>query len=211
MDTENRRILPQGAEDFTEELASSRPVPGGGGASARAGALGIALGHMVGALTVGKKKYADVEEERRALMSRAQDLRLRLLACVEKDAEAFEPLSRAYGIPKEDPGREEVMERCLRAAAEPPAEMAELCCEAIDLLELFARKGSRLMTSDAATGAALCRGALQGAAMNVRVNTRLMKDRVYAAELDARMDDRLRDYGRKAETLFADIYGGRLP
>ena len=166
---------------------------------------------MVGALTVGKKAYADVEEEIRSLMDRAQDLRLRLLACIPKDAEAFEPLSRAYGIPKETPGRDEIMERCLRAAAEVPLEIAELCCEAIDLLEIFARKGSRLMTSDAATGAAVCRGALQGAAMNVKVNTRLMKDGVYAAELDARVEAMLQEWGRKAEALFNDIYCGRLP
>ena len=208
---ENGKMQLQGVRDFAEELASSSPVPGGGGASALVGALGIALGNMVGSLTVGKKAYADVEEEMRSLMARAQDLRLRLLDCIPKDAEAFEPLSRAYGIPKETPGRDEIMERCLRAAAEVPMEIAELCCEAIDLLERFARKGSRLMTSDAATGAAACRGALQGAAMNVKVNTRLMKDRVYAAELDARVEARLQEWGRKAETLFDDIYCGRLP
>ena len=116
--------------EFTEQLASKAPVPGGGGASALVGAVGIALGDMVGELTVGKKKYADVEDEIRALMVRAQDLRVRLLACIEKDAAAFEPLSRAYGIPKDDPSRAEVMEACLRDAAGAPMEIFDLCCEA---------------------------------------------------------------------------------
>ena len=193
--------------EFTEQLASKAPVPGGGGASALVGAVGIALGDMVGELTVGKKKYADVEDEIRALMVRAQDLRVRLLACIEKDAAAFEPLSRAYGIPKDDPSRAEVMEACLRDAAGAPMEIFDLCCEAICLEKEFAEKGSRIMILDAATGAALCLGALKGAAVNVRVNTRLMKDRAYAEALDARIGEGLRKYGAMAEEVYENVYG----
>ena len=97
-------------KEFTELLASPSSVPGGGGASALAGAIGIALGDMVGEHTLGKKKYADVEEDIKALMARAQDIRARLVECVEKDAVAFEPLSKAYSIPKDEPGREEILE-----------------------------------------------------------------------------------------------------
>ncbi len=195
------------AAPFTERLASRDAVPGGGGASALAGAIGIALGDMVGELTVGKKKYADVEEEMYALMARAQELREALLSCVEKDAEAFEPLSRAYGIPKDDPSRPAVMEECLRNAAAAPMEMVELCLEAIGLLREFADKGSTLMISDAATGAALCRGALCGAAVNVRVNTKLMKDRAYAEELDRRVDEALASGLPAADSIYEDVCG----
>ena len=87
---------------FTEELASPAPVPGGGGASALVGAIGVALGDMVGELTVGKKKYADVEEDVKALMVNAQELRRRFLELIDGDAEAFAPLAKAYGIPKDD-------------------------------------------------------------------------------------------------------------
>ena len=90
---------------FLDALASKAPVPGGGGASALAGALGAALCTMVGNYTVGKQKYAAVEEDVKALMARAEDLRARLLGLVDTDAAAFEPLSRAYAIPKEDPSR----------------------------------------------------------------------------------------------------------
>ena len=191
---------------FTELLASPAPVPGGGGASALAGAVGIALGDMVGELTVGKKKYADVEEEIRVLMAKAQDLRRRFLRCIEKDAQAFEPLSRAYGIPKDDPTRDEVMERCLHEAASAPLEIFDLCCEAMELQKEFAEKGSKIVISDAATGAALCCGALYGAAVNVKVNTKLMKDRAHAEAINAHIDERLDRYREMAEEIYGQVY-----
>ncbi|MBQ2089132.1 MAG: cyclodeaminase/cyclohydrolase family protein, partial [Lachnospiraceae bacterium] len=106
--------------EFTEMLAAKTSVPGGGGASAAVGAIGIALGNMVGEFTVGKKAYADVEDDIIELMKRAEDVRVRLLECINKDAEAFEPLSRAYSLPKDDPNRDEIMENCLRKAADVP-------------------------------------------------------------------------------------------
>ena len=87
--------------EFVEVLGSKAPVPGGGGASALVGAVGTALGNMVGALTVGKKKYADVEEEMKELMAKATTLQDELLHLIERDAEVFEPLSKAYGMPRE--------------------------------------------------------------------------------------------------------------
>ena len=192
--------------EFTELLASPAPVPGGGGACALVGAVGIALGDMVGELTVGKKKYADVEAEIRSLMDRAQDLRKRLLVCVQKDAVAFEPLSRAYGIPKDDPSRDEVMEKCLHDAAAVPLEIFDLACEAIEIERDFAEKGSRLVISDAATGVSFCRAALEGAAVNVKVNTRLMKDREYAGRIDTHLEEGLARYRELAQQVFETVY-----
>ncbi|MBO5556156.1 MAG: cyclodeaminase/cyclohydrolase family protein [Oscillospiraceae bacterium] len=191
---------------FSEALASKAAVPGGGGASALVGALGVALGHMVGALTVGKAKYATVEEDLRALMARAEDLRQRLLRCVEKDAEAFEPLSRAYAIPKDDPEREETMERCLRTAAAAPLEILDLCCEAIELQREFADKGSALAVSDAATGVVFCWSAMYGAAVNVKVNTKAMKDRTFADTINAHVDAQMAKYWPVAEKVYEDVY-----
>ncbi len=194
--------------EFTEALASKTSVPGGGGASALAGSIGIALGDMVGEFTVGKKSYADVEEEMQALMRKAQELRKALLSCVEEDAKAFEPLSKAYALPKDDPQRDTVMEACLKAAAEVPMKILRLSCEAVSLQKEFAAKGSRLMISDAATGAAICRAAIQGAAMNVKVNTGLMKDRAYAEKLDAEVDERMQTYTKLADEVFLSVYSG---
>ncbi len=192
---------------FTEVLASKAPIPGGGGACALAGALGAALGAMVGELTLGKPKYAAVEEQMADLTAKAKDLSKKLLALIDADAEAFLPLSRAYAIPKYVTGREEELERCTRLAAQPPMEMVRLCCEAIELMEGFAQMGSVLAVSDAATGAALCKGALYGAAVNVKVNTKSMTDRAFADELNGEVDRLLAEYGPRAEKVLNDIYG----
>ncbi|PWM25767.1 MAG: sugar ABC transporter substrate-binding protein [Oscillospiraceae bacterium] len=198
--------MQQSAAGFTECLASPSPVPGGGGASALVGAIGIALGDMVGELTVGKKRYADSEERIKQLMQRAQELRIRLLECAEKDAQVFEPLSKAYKIPREDPQRAAVLERCLRAAAAVPLEIFDLCREAIDVEKEFAEKGSAMVISDAATGIALCCAAMQGAAVNVKVNTRLMKDREWAEKLDSHIDQELKRYTERAEWTYKEVY-----
>ena len=192
--------------EFTELLASPSSVPRGGGASALTGAVGIALADMVGELTVGKPRYKDVEEDLRVLMERAQDLRSRLLDLVEKDAEAFEPLSKAYSIPKDDPERDEILENCLKEAAKPPMEIFNIVCEALEITEEFGKKGSRLMVSDAATAAAHLRAALYGAAVNVKVNTRLMKDASYRDEIDRKVDEGLKKYSALADKIFDSIY-----
>ena len=174
--------------EFVEVLGSKAPVPGGGGASALVGAVGTALGNMVGALTVGKKKYADVEEEMKELMAKATTLQDELLHLIERDAEVFEPLSKAYGMPRETEEEKaekaRVMEIVLKDACSVPMEIMEKCCEAIDLIVEFAAKGSALAISDAGVGATFCKAALEGASLNVYINTKSMKNREYAEELN---------------------------
>ncbi len=193
-------------KEFTEQLASKTSVPGGGGASALVGAVGVALGDMVGEFTVGKKKYQEVEADIIKLMDRAKDLAEKLLQCIEDDAVAFEPLSKAYGIPKEDPTRDEVMEKCLKDAAQVPFHILELACEAVDLQRDFADKGSVLMISDAATGVAMLQGAIKGAAVNVKINTKSMKDRDYAKALDDKVSALVQEYTKKAEEIYSDVW-----
>jgi len=200
-------LIDQSCNDFTVLLASKRPVPSGGGACAMVGAVGIALGNMVGAITVGKEQYAEVEKELSSAMERAEQLRLELLACVDADAAAFEPLSRAYAIPRDDPRRAAVMEECLRTAAAVPVKIFDLCCEAIELQREFAEKGSELVLSDAATGALFCRGAMDGAAVNIKVNTGAMTDRAYAEALNAHVEAKLEKYRRMAEHVYEDVCG----
>ena len=192
---------------FLEQLASAAPVPGGGGASALAGALGIALGNMVGSLTVGKKKYAAVEDEIRDLNEKAAALREELLCLVEKDAEVFEPLSKAYGIPKEDPTREEVMANVLKAAAEVPLAIMKKCCEALDLIAVYAEKGSVLAVSDAGCAASLCRAAMESAALNVYINTKSMADRQLAETLNREVCAMLQEYSQKADAIYQSVSG----
>ena len=193
-------------EEFVDALASKAAVPGGGGASALAASLGIALGNMVGEFTVGKKKYADAEEELRVCMARAKDLSRKFLNCIERDAAAFEPLSRAYAIPKDDKNRDIVMENCLRDAAKVPMEILHLVCEAIKLEERFAVLGSVMIQSDAAVGASILRSSLLGAAVNVKINTKSMKDREYADSVNKEVDALVEEYLALADSIFEHIY-----
>ena len=198
---------------FAAQLAGKAPVPGGGGASALAGALGAALGSMVGALTVGKKKYAAVEQDVQVIMARMEKLRARLLALIDEDAAAFLPLSRAYGMPRETDeeraARAAVMAEALDAAAQPPLRIMESCCEAIELHRELAEKGSALALSDVGVGVILCKAALQGAELNVRINTGSMQDRARAAALNAYAARMLDDYLPVADAVY-DTVRGRL-
>ena len=192
---------------FLDALASKAPTPGGGGASALVGALGAALCTMVGNYTVGKQKYAGVEEDVKALMAKAEDLRARLLALVDADAAAFEPLSKAYAIPKDDPNRAQVMEQCLRDAAAAPMEILRLSCEVIDLHSEMLEKGSVMMLSDVGTGVVLCQSAMQGAALNVKVNTKSMADRTYAQTMNDEVDGLVERYWKIAERVYESVLG----
>ena len=202
MDTANQTC---GA--FLDALASKAPTPGGGGASALVGALGTALCTMVGNYTVGKKKYAGVEEDVKALMGKAEDIRARLLALVDADAAAFEPLSRAYSIPKDDPRRGEIMEQCLRDAAAAPMEILRLSCEAIDLHREMLDKGSVMVLSDVGTGVIFCQSALLGAALNVKVNTKSMSDRDFARAMDEEVDALVAKYSVIARQVYDAVMG----
>ena len=192
--------------EFVEVLSSKAPVPGGGGASALVGAVGTALGNMV-----GKKKYADVEEEMWELKKKCDQLQKDFLHLIERDAEVFEPLSKAYGMPRETEEEKaekaRVMEAALKEACSVPMEIMEKCCEAIELIVEFGAKGSRLAISDAGVGAAFCKAALKGASLNVYINTKSMTDRAYAEELNKKADAMLEKYTKIADETFDSVLG----
>jgi len=191
-------------DEFTRQLAEKRPVPGGGGAAALAGALAVSLGNMVGNYTTGKKKYAANEELIQALNQRAEELRIEFLKAIDEDAQAFEPLSKAYAIPKDDPERDEVMEECLRQAVIPPLKIFDLSMEVIEMSRQYVICGSTLMVSDAGCAAALGLAALKAAALNVYVNTKAMKDTGYARQLN----DHVKEGLTKAGTIAEETYQG---
>ena len=191
--------------EFVKVLASDAPAPGGGGAAALVGAIGTALGNMVGSLTVGKKKYADVQDEIIALKAKCDELQKQLLEQVEADEVNFLPLAKAYGIPKDDPNRDKVMEEATIIACSTPMHIMELCCEAIDAIAVFAAKGSRLAVSDAGCGAICCKAALQSASLNVFINTKSLKNREKAEELNAKANGMLDKYCALADQIFAEV------
>lgn len=193
---------------FVEVLASDAPAPGGGGAAALVGAIGTALGNMVGSLTVGKKKYADVEAEIIALQGKCSALQKELLDQVEADEKGFVPLAKAYGIPKDDPARAETLEKATVTACQVPVRIMELCCEAMEAIAVFAAKGSRLAVSDAGCAAVCVKAALQAASLNVFINTKTLKDRALAEEMNARCLGMLETYGAMADGIFEMVKAG---
>ena len=172
------------------------------------GAIGTALGNMVGSLTVGKKKYADVEEEIIALKARCDRLQKDLLDQIAADAKGFEPLAKAYGIPKDDPARDQVLEEATITACAVPVKIMELCCEALDAIKVFAEKGSRLAVSDAGCGAVCVKAALQAASLNVFINTKTLKNRALAEEMNAKCLGMLEKYCALADEIFETVKAG---
>ena len=200
----------QSCEAFVEVLSSKSPTPGGGGASALTGAIGVALGNMVGELTVGKKKYMDVEAEIKEMMAASAKLQKDLLELVQKDAECFEPLAEAYRLPKDTEEqraeKERVLEQATKEACTVPFEIMEKCCQGIDLCGEFAEKGSVMATSDAGAGAIFCKAALQAASLNVYINTKSLKDREFAAKANEKSDAMLKKYMAKADEIIGAVF-----
>ncbi len=198
----------QSCRSFVEILASDAPAPGGGGAAALVGAVGTALGNMVGSLTLGKKKYADVQEEILALKARCDTLQRELLDQVEADEVNFLPLAKAYGIPRDDPSRDAVLEEATVIACTTPMRIMELCCAALGCIAVFAEKGSRLAVSDAGCGAVMCKAALQAASLNVFINTRTLKNRQVAEEMNAKANHMLDTGCALADDVFHTVMAG---
>ena len=195
--------------EFCAQLASSAPVPGGGGAAALCGALASALGEMVIHLTLGKKKYAAVEQEFRDIEVQCAALREELLNCMQEDADEFLPLSAAYALPKSTPEeqrhRTEVLEQVSRQACRVPLKIMVCCARILDLLEIIAARGSVLALSDAAAGAILCLAAMESASLNVYINTASLKDRETAAQLDQQSDGLLRTCRERATGIYTQV------
>lgn len=165
---------------YLSDLASKQPVPGGGGSIALVAAVGTALGSMVAGLTSGKAKYADIQPEIDNILQEAGQLREEIERLIKKDEEVFEPLSQAYKLPKsteeERAHKEKVMEENLLFATEVPLEMMRKTMEAIHLHERLFQTGTKSALSDIGVGVAFCRAALEGGALSVYINTRMMKN-----------------------------------
>ena len=192
-------MLEKKMTDFLEVLSSKEPVPGGGGASAAVGAN----------LTVGKKTYAAVEEEILGVRERLEKIRDQLVVLADRDAEAFEPLSKAYGMPKETEEqkaeKERVMENALYEASVVPLQIMETVKTAMDELELLEEKGSRIAVSDAGVGILFAQAALEGASLNIFINTRMMKDRMKAEDLNRRADELIKEGTSQKNRIYENV------
>ena len=194
---------------FLKALSSKSPVPGGGGAAGLGGAAGTALGAMVVNLTLGKKRYADVEEEMKLLLKQLEQLQQQFLFLADEDEVVFAPLAAAYGLPSVTPEekarKEEILEKCLLEATLVPVQVMERSLEALEIMKVLARKGSRLAVSDVGVGVQFLRSALLGAKMNVDINTASMKQRQTAEELQERAQTLAKAGIQSADQIYAEV------
>ena len=202
-------IKEQVIQDFLDVLSSKEPVPGGGGASALCGAVGNALGQMVANLTVGKKKYAEAEPEVKEHLEKMVKLQAEFTALADDDAKVFAPLAKAYSLPSETEEQKaykaEVMETNLLAASAVPLQIMEKSMQMLTILERLADIGSRMAVSDVGVAVQSTRAALLGAAMNVYINTKSMKDRNKAEELNNSANKMIEEGSRQADRIYDKV------
>jgi formiminotetrahydrofolate cyclodeaminase len=183
-------IKDMGVEPFLEALASSAATPGGGSAAAIIGAMGAALVSMVCNLTIGKKKYADVEDEMKHVLGKAESLRRRLTGMIEDDVQAFDKVMAAYGMPKETDAdkarRDDAIQAALKLATDVPLRCCHAAREVIDLAGIASDKGNLNVISDAGVAVLAGYAALRSAALNVFTNARMINDRAFA---DAKLEE----------------------
>ena len=189
---------------FIDELASAAPTPGGGGAASYVGAVASALASMVGNLTVGKKTYAAVEDDVRATLERLALLRNKLLALIESDAQAFEPLAASYRMPKATPEEAAAKQAALQLALGPACDVPLIIMRTcIDHADFLARNGSKLAVSDAGAAAVLARAAVVAASMNVYINAASMDDEARADRYRAEADRLIAEANERADGILA--------
>lgn len=167
-------LVQKTVNSFLAELASPSPAPGGGSVAALAGAIGAALTSMVCNLTIGKKKYAGVEEEMKSALAQSEVLRERFTALIDRDTAAFNRVMDAFGLPKENDSQKALRSAAIREATMEatlvPLEVMKHCIDAHALAQQVAASGNANSVSDAGVSALMVHAACEGAALNVRIN-----------------------------------------
>lgn len=186
------RLVDMAVSQFLSELASSAPAPGGGSVAALSGALGAALVSMVCNLTIGKKKYANVEQEIRAILEKSENLRHKLIDLLQEDIQVYTAVSEAMKKPKdteeEKAARHKILQKALKAATEVPLQVAETCAEVITLCQPVAEKGNKNAVSDAGVAILMAEAGLRSAALNILINLGWIEDQSFNAEKQRQLD-----------------------
>jgi formiminotetrahydrofolate cyclodeaminase len=207
--TETHRPETDSIEKFLTELASAAPTPGGGGAAAISGAMGAALVSMVCNLTIGKKKYVEVEAELKDVLAKSEGLRVVLTGMIGEDVQAFDAVMGAYGLPKatddEKAARSEKIQAALKTACDVPLACCRACRAVIDLAAITADKGNLNVVSDAGVAVLSAYAGLRSAALNVYVNAKGLEDRDFADERLKELEELLSDASALTEKIYAVV------
>jgi len=188
-------LIDKKVSNFLDELASNSPTPGGGSVAALASALGAALISMVGNLTLGKKKYENVEEDIKKIVSYSEKLRYELSQLIEEDIKVFNNFMATYKMPKdtedEKKVRTEKIQQSLIEAAKVPLKVAYKCLDILSLSQEVAEKGNINVVSDAGVAALMAEAALESAILNVKINLKMIKDERVTEELSSSLKELL--------------------
>lgn len=201
----SHELADKSCSQFVWAIAEKAPTPGGGAVAAYVGALSAALGAMTGQYTLGKRKYAEFEEDVKTVLLRLNELAQELIDLMDADAQAFEPLSHAYAIPSSDPTKAEVLEMATRGALEVPRQVVACICKVVPLLEELTVKGTKMLQSDVGCAASLAAAALDCAALNVFVNTGSLADKRFAASVEEEVDTSVSEFGARARNVYAHV------
>lgn len=197
---------PNQANNFLDELAAGTPAPGGGSAAAFSGAMSAALAAMCARLTIGKKKYAAVEQEMKMVVDQAETLRARLTEAIETDAKAYTSVMEAYKLPKttpdEETARRAAIEQATLGAIQSPLEVARMITQLMELIVVVAREGNINTLSDGGVAGSLARAAINGAGFNVRINGNNLENPAAATVQLQDLDSLLSRFSELEKQLF---------
>lgn len=204
-----RMIKDKSIQQFLDELASKAPTPGGGSAAAIMGAMGAALVGMVCNLTIGKKNYEAVEDEMKATLAAAEDVRARLTDMIRADVTVFDQVMGAYGLPKDTEEQKQArtgaIQLALKAATDVPLDCARACAEVIRLSRVVAEKGNKNVVSDAGVAVLAGHGALKSAALNVFVNAAAIKDESFVQQRLSELNAILTGADVSTEEIYQEV------
>lgn len=203
------KLVEMQINDFIAVLGSDTPAPGGGSASALAAAQGIALTKMVTELTIGKKKYAEFEDEIELLQKKAKSLQEGLLRAIDEDTEAFNQVSAVFGLPKtteeEKKARREAMQSALKGAAVTPFSMMKKIVDALKVTQAAVGKSNTNAASDLGVAALNLKAALQGAWLNVLINLASIKDEMFVRQYRKAGESLVEEGSKIADATYQQI------
>ncbi len=196
-------------QEYLNELSSNSPTPGGGNVAALCGALSASLGTMVCNLTIGKKKYADVENEMISVKQKLESYQKTFVGLGAKDNAAFEKVMEAFKLPKETDAEKEIrskkIEEATIGAADIPAQVMKTCADILPLLKIIVDKGNRNSLSDAGVAASLIGTAAKSAYMNVIINCASLSNQTIAQEIKKRADVSIEEISRSSDFLVEQV------
>ena len=200
---------------YLDDAASGAPTPGGGSISALAGALGVTMGRMAGNFTVGKKKFADVEDRVRAILAELHEAQEELMGLVDEDVQAYGAVSAAYGMPRNTPeekrARGASIQDALRTAMHAPLRATCACGRVVERLTELVDLANPNLISDVGVSAILAEAALRGAKLNVEINLSYLKDEPLVAQTRRDINaiaGRAREQANEVVLKVAEAIGG---